>query len=201
MQRSGRTAATQAAPAPITHLPHLWEIPLEDKMNNVQLEEAALRAAKNYICKEENCESQKKHITVTGVHRMECSGRKYSSNRSGILRTLYGTGEFLSHPGGFYYFSEIHFRQAGGQAYGANPRIRRGIHFFLKFFDRKAFIIMAFMMSGGIGLRASGVAPERFIAVFYTGLGAALLLAGILFGVQYITGFRLFEKDKLQGEE
>ena len=74
-------------------------------------------------------------------------------------------------------------------------------HFFLKFFDCKAFIIMAFMMSGGIGLRASGVAPERFIAVFYTGLGAALLLAGILFGVQYITGFRLFEKDKLQGEE
>lgn len=74
-------------------------------------------------------------------------------------------------------------------------------HFFMKFFDIKSFIIMAFMMSGGIGLRASGVAPERFIAVFYTGLGAALLLAGILFGVQYITGFRLFEKDKLQGEE
>lgn len=74
-------------------------------------------------------------------------------------------------------------------------------HCFLKFFDRKAFIIMAFMMSGGIGLRASGVAPERFIAVFYTGLGAALLLAGILFGFQYITGFHLFEKDKLQGEE
>ena len=74
-------------------------------------------------------------------------------------------------------------------------------HFFMKFFDIKSFIIMAFMMSGGIGLRAGGVAPERFIAVFYTGLGAALLLAGILFGVQYITGFRLFEKDKLQGEE
>ena len=31
-------------------------------------------------------------------------------------------------------------------------------------------------------LRASGIAPERFIAVFYTGLGAALLLAGLLFG-------------------
>lgn len=74
-------------------------------------------------------------------------------------------------------------------------------HFFLKFFDRKAFIIMAFMMSGGIGLRASGVAPERFIAVFYTGLGAALLLAGILFGVQYITGFHIFKGDKLQREE
>lgn len=55
-------------------------------------------------------------------------------------------------------------------------------HFFLKFFDKKAFAIMAVMMTGGIGLRASGLAPERFIAVFYTGLGAALLLAGLLFG-------------------
>ena len=55
-------------------------------------------------------------------------------------------------------------------------------HFFLKFFDKKAFAIMAVMMTGGIGLRASGLAQERFIAVFYTGLGAALLLAGLLFG-------------------
>ena len=36
-------------------------------------------------------------------------------------------------------------------------------------------------MTGGIGLRVSGLAPEQFIAVFYTGLGAALL-AGLLFG-------------------
>lgn len=58
-------------------------------------------------------------------------------------------------------------------------------HFFLKFFDKKAFAIMAVMMTGGIGLRASGLAPERFIAVFYTGLGAALLLAGLLFGKNF----------------
>ena len=57
-----------------------------------------------------------------------------------------------------------------------------GRHFFLKFFDGKAFLIMAVMISGGIGLRLSGLAPERFIAVFYTGLGASLLLAGLLFG-------------------
>lgn len=57
--------------------------------------------------------------------------------------------------------------------------------FFLKFFDAKAFAIMAVMMTGGIALRASGVAPERFIAVFYTGLGAALLLAGLLFGCNF----------------
>ena len=55
-------------------------------------------------------------------------------------------------------------------------------HFFLKFFDGKSFVIMAVMMSGGIALRVSGLAPERFIAVFYTGLGASLLLAGLLFG-------------------
>lgn len=55
-------------------------------------------------------------------------------------------------------------------------------HFFLKFFDGKAFVIMAVMMTGGIGLRASGLAPEQFIAVFYTDLGASLLLAGLLFG-------------------
>ena len=59
-------------------------------------------------------------------------------------------------------------------------------HFFLKFFDGKAFVIMAVMMTGGIGLRVSGLAPERFIAVFYTGLGAALLLAGLLFGRNFI---------------
>lgn len=57
--------------------------------------------------------------------------------------------------------------------------------FFLKFFDVKSFIIMAVMMGGGIYLRSSGLAPERFIAVFYTGLGASLFLAGILFGRNY----------------
>lgn len=57
--------------------------------------------------------------------------------------------------------------------------------FFLKFFDAKAFAIMAVMMGGGIGIRVSGLAPERFIAVFYSGLGASLLLAGLLFGRNY----------------
>lgn len=58
-------------------------------------------------------------------------------------------------------------------------------HFFLKFFDVKSFLIMAVMMSGGIWLRSGGLAPERFIAVFYTGLGASLLLAGVRFGYHF----------------
>lgn len=59
-------------------------------------------------------------------------------------------------------------------------------HFFLKFFDIPSFIIMAFMMSMGIWLRVSGIAPEIFIAVFYSGIGASLTLAGILFGINFL---------------
>lgn len=58
-------------------------------------------------------------------------------------------------------------------------------HFFMKFFDVKSFVIMAFMMIGGILLRYASIAPERFIAFFYTGLGASLLLAGLSFGCNY----------------
>ena len=58
-------------------------------------------------------------------------------------------------------------------------------HFFLKFFDVPAFIIMAVMMTGGISIRAFGLAPEVFIAVFYTGLGIALSLAGLKFGLTW----------------
>ena len=58
--------------------------------------------------------------------------------------------------------------------------------FFFKFFDLKSFIIMAVMISGGISIRAFHLLPEQFIAVFYTGLGASLSLAGILFGCNYI---------------
>ena len=56
------------------------------------------------------------------------------------------------------------------------------------FFDLKSYLIMAFMMSGGIWLRNSVLAPEVFIAVFYTGLGCALGSAGILFWVNFIKG-------------
>ena len=57
---------------------------------------------------------------------------------------------------------------------------------FLRFFDLKAYIIMAIMMGGGIGLRAAGVFPDQFVAFFYTGLGSALALAGDLFMKNYI---------------
>lgn len=53
------------------------------------------------------------------------------------------------------------------------------------FFDLKSYCIMAIMMGGGIWLRSSGFAPNVFIAVFYTGLGCALALAGVMFIVMF----------------
>lgn len=64
----------------------------------------------------------------------------------------------------------------------------------IKFFDVKSFIIMAVMMTGGILLRSLHLASEVFIAVFYTGLGAALLLAGMLFGRNFAV--RILKKDR-----
>ena len=58
---------------------------------------------------------------------------------------------------------------------------------FWNFFDLKSYLIMAFMMTMGIGLRASGKIPDFFIAFFYTGLGLALSLAGIIFIRNYIS--------------
>lgn len=58
--------------------------------------------------------------------------------------------------------------------------------FFLNFFDVKSFVIMAVMIIGGIAIRVFQLLPEGFIAVFYTGLGGALLLAGILFGINFL---------------
>lgn len=57
---------------------------------------------------------------------------------------------------------------------------------FFRFFDTRSYLIMAFMMTLGIGLRVSGTVPNTFIAFFYTGLGASLLTAGVLFIIRYI---------------
>ena len=52
---------------------------------------------------------------------------------------------------------------------------------FLHFLDLKGYLIMAFMMSFGFGLRLTGLIPTWFFAFFYTGLGSALALAGASF--------------------
>lgn len=71
---------------------------------------------------------------------------------------------------------------------------------FWNFFDLKAYIIMAIMMGGGIGLRAAGVFPDWFVAFFYTGLGCALALAGVLFIINFINYKNLISKTIINGE-
>lgn len=55
---------------------------------------------------------------------------------------------------------------------------------------------MACMMSGGIGFRAAGIFPEIFIAFFYSGLGLALVSAGVIFTRNYLFYGQLIEKEQ-----
>lgn len=66
---------------------------------------------------------------------------------------------------------------------------------FWHFFDVKAYLMMACMMSGGIGFRAAGIFPDIFVAFFYSGLGCALALAGVLFAKNYLCYDKLFEEE------
>ena len=52
------------------------------------------------------------------------------------------------------------------------------------------------MRSGGIGLRAAGIFPEIFIAFFYSGLGLALVSAGVIFTRNYLFYGQLIEKEQ-----
>ena len=67
---------------------------------------------------------------------------------------------------------------------------------FWHFFDLKAYFIMICMMSGGIGFRAAGIFPEIFIAFFYSGLGLALALAGVIFTRNYLFYSQLIEEEQ-----
>ena len=61
-----------------------------------------------------------------------------------------------------------------------------------RFFDAKGWIVMCFMILFGILARTCRWLPETFIAVFYTGLSAALIVTGVLF-----LRYRYRNKDRL----
>ena len=54
-----------------------------------------------------------------------------------------------------------------------------------RFFDLKGYLMMVFMMALGIVLRRGNFLPDYFFAFFYTGLGSALSIAGLRFGVRF----------------
>lgn len=103
----------------------------------------------------------------------------------------------------FYILSLIVFSLFGSMFYKMSKKHTKRImgyeshRPFWHFFDLKAYIIMACMMSSGIGLRAAGVFPDGFIAFFYSGLGCALTLAGVLFFKNYLCYDSLIEKEPI----
>jgi hypothetical protein len=48
-----------------------------------------------------------------------------------------------------------------------------------KFFDAQSYILLAVMVVIGVAVRLSGLVPDFAIALFYTGLGFALVTAAI----------------------
>ena len=99
------------------------------------------------------------------VSYLEIEQRWYWYLLSAVIFSLFGMM--------FFRMSKKHTKRILGYEEELQP--------FWRFFDLKAYIIMAVMMGGGIGLRAAGVFPDWFVAFFYTGLGAALALAGVSF--------------------
>lgn len=81
----------------------------------------------------------------------------------------------------FFVFRKLTVKHTGRIVGYEEPRKH-----FWHFFDVRSFVIMAVMMTGGILIRTLGLAPSEFIAVFYTGLGTALALAGALFAVNRV---------------
>ncbi len=109
--------------------------------------------------------------------------------RLGILSILAGEGSLwlwlIGIPVVFILFHAMFSRLVGKHADRIRSYGENRMHV-LKFFDIKGYIIMAIMMSGGIGLRAADIVPGWFVAFFYTGLGAALALAGIGFLIHFL---------------
>jgi hypothetical protein len=55
-----------------------------------------------------------------------------------------------------------------------------------KFFDAQSYIILAVMIGLGAAVRLSGLVPDPIIALFYSGLGLALITAAIYYTITYI---------------
>jgi len=59
-----------------------------------------------------------------------------------------------------------------------------------KFFDLKSYLIMIFMITGGLSLRSAHILPPIVIGILYCGIGASLVGAGILFIQKFILAIK-----------
>ena len=116
--------------------------------------------------------------SIAGYNVLNIGYQAYKENVSIILVTLSVAIFFLFKNMIFGNMVEKHTKRI--------TEYRNDKQWFWKFFDMKSFAIMAFMMSFGIIVRVNNLAPESFIAFFYTGLGSALLFSGLKFISNYL---------------
>jgi hypothetical protein len=81
----------------------------------------------------------------------------------------------------FLFISRRHVRRI--RNYGAP------LAFVLRFFDAPAYTIMMLMIFLGASVRISTFVPDDIIAWFYSGLGIALVLAGVYLLVNFIASW------------
>lgn len=70
-------------------------------------------------------------------------------------------------------------------------------HFLLNFFTIKSYVIITLMITLGVVLRNIEAVPRFFIGFFYTGLGAALFVAGIKYLLNFIR-FEILKEQAMQ---
>ncbi|MDR0501103.1 MAG: hypothetical protein LBG97_07710 [Coriobacteriales bacterium] len=74
----------------------------------------------------------------------------------------------------------------------ARKHIRRitgytdSMSFLFKFFDAQSYAILAVMIFLGAAVRMSGFVPGQIIGFFYTGLGIALIIAGVYYATTFV---------------
>lgn len=76
-------------------------------------------------------------------------------------------------------------------------KYKERLQFILNFFDKKSYIIMIVMMSGGITIRMLHLLPEEVIAVFYSGLGCAIFISGIRFTYHFLLYNRSIKRQEV----
>jgi hypothetical protein len=67
-------------------------------------------------------------------------------------------------------------------------------HCMFSFFDLKGYVVMFFMIAGGITLRKAQIINPIYLGTFYLGLGSALSVAAIMFLASVLN----FEKLKIK---
>ncbi len=61
-----------------------------------------------------------------------------------------------------------------------------------RFFDAKSYLIMVFMITGGLLVRGFQLLPPLAIGILYCGIGSALVGAGVLFMFKYVKALKKY---------